>query len=1116
MSYDISQIKEAYKKLKSYIYYDNTDILLRRKLVEFESNLTKDGIFAFLGRSIPKPYKKGKGLFNLEVIESVEEKLQLITDGINTYNENPEFIKYFLKQITIDFFPKNISDNQDANNYVTNKKVYDQYRATRLTAFINAPIEIHIISVLWIIENGISLDKSLNENCFGNRLLLNKTSDKIVQGSSLFRPYFKQYQKWRDNAVDAAKGILKENKNALFLSIDIKDYFHSARIQTKDIRPIGRRYKGLQYANNLKEIFTQIHIIYTEQVANKYHVPCDFSKDLRKDENGKLTEVVLPIGLLSSYVLANHYLRDFDNRILQKIKPAYYGRYVDDILLVIADPNESYHESEVLDDIKFDFDKYKDRINKNDNQNETVSYEYSDVTRLEKFVLHNFTPVIQLVDNPNNFDKTTLGSEAIEKVFKLNGYPSLYCQSSKSLIYFFEYEESDLVIDKLKKDLEEKISEFRDFPDEEDNDENFDESAYHLFYDGSEGKILTLKDYKENRYGLTVYLANKIFSALRHENKISIEESLKVLRYFRGINCLTFFRLWEKIFTYFIVNEQAQSYVEFYIHCTEEVLKFKGQVQDTSVESEQIHMTLLNYLDCAHELALSLNPTFINKTKEVARHFEYRMNKIENEESIFSWLKFEPTTSNSYWGMRFRLTNMIRHHYCIHPLLTYTTKAKTQPINLTTLSLNVSDYILDNALIKSSPRPVKYWECCLATVFENLSVYKEQKNTNSDYVDVDILSYKSKLFSCSDEEDDVLQNTKEKNENLDTSNFYLDDAYRLYVEINTPHLPGYVLDDESHKNNFFKARHEPVCYDNISPTIVQEIQVSNNERIIIPSIAFANTKVVETNIIESLREQPNLSLERYQKLSTILKKVREERADILLFPEFFIPVNLVSSIVRYSEKNQVLTITGLEHVTINKTAFNFLVSILPVEVNGITDAVVVFRLKNHYAHIEESMIRGNHYIVPKPKPYRYDVFNWKNIYFSPFYCFELANVLHRSLMKGKLDLLVGIEWNKDTPYFSNIVEAGTRDLHCYIAQVNTSQYGDTRLTQPVETSRKDLLRLKGGYNDSILVEEINIDTLREFQRQKFSITHFDGKFKPLPPDYRVEDVLNRINNKSIL
>ena len=84
-----------------------------------------------------------------------------------------------------------------------------------------------------------------------------------------------------------------------------------------------------------------------------------------------------------------------------------------------------------------------------------------------------------------------------------------------------------------------------------------------------------------------------------------------------------------------------------------------------------------------------------------------------------------------------------------------------------------------------------------------------------------------------------------------------------------------------------------------------------------------------------------------------------------------------------------ITISGLEHIISNKTAFNFVATILPVEVNGIKDATIVFRLKNHYAPVEEHLISQNHLTVPKPSISRYDIFNWKNIYFSVFYCFPM-------------------------------------------------------------------------------------------------------------------------------
>ena len=43
---------------------------------------------------------------------------------------------------------------------------------------------------------------------------------------------------------------------------------------------------------------------------------------------------VLPIGFLPSNVLANCYLNKFDKAVIEGLNPMYYGRYVDDILIV--------------------------------------------------------------------------------------------------------------------------------------------------------------------------------------------------------------------------------------------------------------------------------------------------------------------------------------------------------------------------------------------------------------------------------------------------------------------------------------------------------------------------------------------------------------------------------------------------------------------------------------------------------------------------------------------------------------------------------------------------------------------------------------------------------------
>src|SRR5690606_33854644 len=164
----------------------------------------------------------------------------------------------------------------------------------------------------------------------------------------------------------------------------------------------------------------------------------------------------------------------------------------------------------------------------------------------------------------------------------------------------------------------------------------------------------------------------------------------------------------------------------------------------------------------------------------------------------------------------------------------------------------------------------------------------------------------------------------------------------------------------------------------------------------------------------------------------LLKESRTSEADIFVLPENSVPYSFIPSLSKYSEKNQMAIVAGVEHWNINKVVYNFIVSIIPIKINGIQDTIVLYRLKNHYSPGEENMIRGFNYNVPKRYPYQYDIINWRNIYFTSFYCFELADSYHRCIFRSKIDLLIASEWNKDIPYFSNIVHALSRDLHCYV------------------------------------------------------------------------------------
>ena len=128
----------------------------------------------------------------------------------------------------------------------------------------------------------------------------------------------------------------------------------------------------------------------------------------------------------------------------------------------------------------------------------------------------------------------------------------------------------------------------------------------------------------------------------------------------------------------------------------------------------------------------------------------------------------------------------------------------------------------------------------------------------------------------------------------------------------------------------------------------------------------------------------------------------------------------------------------------------------------------------------------------------------------------MTSITERSIYQSYVDFLVAIEWNRDVNYYSNILESLSRDIHCYCVQINSSDFGDSRITKPSKTEEKDIMRTKGGMNSTILVDEINIGKMRDFQLKEYELQAMDKNFKPTLPGFNPDIVLKKIKGADIL
>src|SRR5690606_20759076 len=210
----------AYKKLKNYYYTDNTSLFIKRRIAEFEANIA----------------------FGEEFEDSIAAKFNEVLTLLNA--PKSRIFKYLKEVIGCKVTPKSLVEKK--RNLLTNRTNSDNIIVDRLNYFIDAPVEVHLISVLWIMNIGVHINKLIDEDNYAYKMELFQDvdeTDKLVKGLKIFKPYYLQYQSWRDTAIRSVEHILKEKKDAVILSLDVKEYFHSVQVDfdklEEDLSEIG-------------------------------------------------------------------------------------------------------------------------------------------------------------------------------------------------------------------------------------------------------------------------------------------------------------------------------------------------------------------------------------------------------------------------------------------------------------------------------------------------------------------------------------------------------------------------------------------------------------------------------------------------------------------------------------------------------------------------------------------------------------------------------------------------------------------------------------------------------------------------------------------------------------
>lgn len=266
-------------------------------------------------------------------------------------------------------------------------------------------------------------------------------------------------------------------------------------------------------------------------------------------------------------------------------------------------------------------------------------------------------------------------------------------------------------------------------------------------------------------------------------------------------------------------------------------------------------------------------------------------------------------------------------------------------------------------------------------------------------------------------------------------------------------------------------------------------------------VALAHVKVDEKRIDESIRGIRKASVIDFKRVIRPINDAISSGAHLLCYPEVSVPERLLGLLLKYATLKRISIIAGIEHCEYNGKIGNFIVFAQPTE-----KGVKVFaRPKIHYAPAEIAKL-----VKFKVKDVwtssKLPIYRYRNTALSIFNCFELADIKMRGLVKGKVDIVIGLEYNFDLHYFSNIMESMCRDNHVYCIQSNAGQIGENRIIAPIEKHHANIIRFKAGLDPMAITDTLNISKLREYHDTEDVYYNTKNKieFRKLPPGFKVD------------
>ncbi len=287
------------------------------------------------------------------------------------------------------------------------------------------------------------------------------------------------------------------------------------------------------------------------------------------------------------------------------------------------------------------------------------------------------------------------------------------------------------------------------------------------------------------------------------------------------------------------------------------------------------------------------------------------------------------------------------------------------------------------------------------------------------------------------------------------------------------------------------------------------------------TVALTNLKTEDKDWAAMACNKPNLSRERYQRISELVNQAIQlkPRPDYLLFPELSIPLKWIDSLAARLRSMGISLIAGTEYRHFeNNELLSEACLVLTDNRLGYPATIKIWQPKLEPAVGEDKELTtkyGKCWAFSKLQGKRgKPIYIHNGVNFGVMVCSELQNSKARVRFQGEVDALMVLSWNQDLETFASLIESAALDVHAYTILVNNRKYGDSRVRSPAKESfMRDIARVRGGDNDFVIAATLDIDALRAFQSRAKRWPEGGDRFKPVPEGFKLNKARRKLPPK---